>query len=180
MSIKSLLFNFSVILITLASSNLAVVAQSQRYPNNAEIRELSKRFSQVPSNVNSKKIPGTVVFSNSANRSYTRIEKINQSGVYVIGKKDIEQISRNVLFSLFIYQDGLVQPVLIENGKTKYINQDSYLFTKLIKVAEKRFVLHASRDYYKGGDDYYDIDLRKINNPVITKINLTTAQRLHK
>lgn len=130
----------------------------------------------------SKQIPGIVVFSNtdSANRRYTRVGKMDRNGVYVVGKKDIEQLSPHLWFSLFLFQDGLVKPAFIEKGKIKYISQEAYLYIKLIKVSKQRYVLHTLHDYYKGGDDYYDIDLRNINKPFIKQIDLAIAQRLGK
>ncbi|MBD2199505.1 MULTISPECIES: hypothetical protein [Calothrix] len=129
----------------------------------------------------SKEIPGTVVFD--YNSKYTPIGKSYRKGaymIYIVGKKDIEQINPNLSFSLFLSQDGLIQPAFIEKGKVRDIGQDSYLLIKLIKVTKQRYILHSRHDYHEGGDDYYDIDLRNINKPIIKQIDLATAQRLGK
>lgn len=129
------------------------------------------------------RIPGTVLlnFENEKDReSYIEIGKTGANGEYIFGKHNIDELGRNIWFSLLVYQGLNFQPVIINNGKIRYINNKYYLAWKIIKVAERRFVLHASRDYYKGGDDYYDVDLRNTSNPTIRKINLATANKLHK
>jgi len=86
------------------------------------------------------------------------------------------------LFSILTLQDGFIRLAILQKGQKSrihYIGKD-YLFQKLIKVGERRYVLNSQNDSNEGVDDYYDVDLNNINEPTIKKIDLATAQRLGK
>jgi len=130
----------------------------------------------------SNELPGKVVFSAgdryTTNSDTDNIPQTNKKGMYIVGRKDVERIGKNRLFSLFLYQDGLIGLVIIQGRRINYIGDREYLLMKLNKVGHHRYILYAMRDYYEGGDDYYEVDLRNINNPIIRQIDLATAQKL--
>ena len=160
---------------------LPTLAQIPGYSNNSEI---------LIANTNNN-IPGKVVFdvydmSKGTGINYNgenpNVPRKDNLGHYIGGQKNIEQLSNNKFFSVLILQDGWVRLAILQPGqksKIRYIGKD-YLFEKLIKVGKRRYILNANHDPNEGGDDYYDVDLRNINNPTIKQIDLATAKRLRK
>ncbi|MCW5312956.1 hypothetical protein GTQ43_03550 [Nostoc sp. KVJ3] len=135
----------------------------------------------------SKRIIAQVVFDvyeyeSLSNKTRLGLPEKDELGHFIMGKKDIQQLSANKWFSIITFQDGFIRPAILQRAKKIIINYfaKDYQVIKLIKVAEGRYILNSEHDPVEGGDDYYDIDLTNINSPIFKQIDLATAQRLGK
>jgi hypothetical protein len=165
----------------LSNSYLPALAQISEYSNSSEVL-ISESNNNIPGKAvfdvyDMSKGSGIITNYSGENPNVPRQDNLGYS---ITGQKNIEQLSENQLFSVLILQDGFVRLAILQPGqksKIRYIGKD-YLFKKLIKVGERRYILNSQRDPNEGGDNYYDVDLRNISKPNIKKIDLATVQRL--
>jgi hypothetical protein len=134
--------------------------------------------------VTPKNIAGWIVFVDDEMGEYTydRQHHMCIGEDHGCGKKDIEQIDRNTRFSILTFQDDFVRPAIVQmrkgrKAKISYLGEKSYKFEMLTKLSSRVYILQSTHDFEYGGSDYYRIDLRDINNPVVKQIDLVTAQR---
>ncbi|MTJ14792.1 hypothetical protein FJR11_19875 [Anabaena sp. UHCC 0187] len=159
---------------------LPTLAQIPGYSNNSEI--LISQSNNIPGKVvfdvyDMSKGTGVITNYNGENPNVPRQDNLGYS---ITGQRNIEQLSKNQLFSVLILQDGFVRLAILQPGqksKISYVGKD-YRLQKLIKVGERRYILNSEHNPNEGGDDYYDVDLRTINSPTIKQIDLAAAQRL--